>query len=312
MQKNKLIGFLLALALFAATSSAEEPAKIRIAVLPFKLGQNQTWWNWNWDPGTGISDMVVTDLVNTGKFSVFERERLREVLGEQILAETGLVDTSTAVSMGKLLGVQLLLMGTVTRFDMQEKKISLPFLGEVGEATATVQLDLRLVNVETGEIISALRGDGQDKARNLALGSMFGTLQDFSFQSEEFHATILGKATATAVGQVVKGIVEKSQGIEVKAVSKRSITGQVADVAGKEVTLNIGKKQQVQVGDIFQIQRKLREIKDPATGAVIRVVKEEIGQIKISEVYDGASVGTIIKTEAGQTLKVGDLVTLIQ
>lgn len=313
VQKSKLISSLLILLVcLSSTWGLTAPAKIRIAVLPFKMGQTSTWWDWSWDPGTGISDMVVTDLVNHGKFSVFERERLEEVLGEQVLGQTGLVDASTAASIGKLLGVQLLLMGTVTRFDLQTKSIRLPIVGEVGESTATVQLDLRLVNVETGEIITALRGDGQDKARNLALGSLFGTFQDFSFESTEFHTTILGKATTTAVGQVVKGIVDKTKDMEGKAFSDRVISGLVADVTGKEVTLTVGKNNKVQKDDIFQLQRKVKEIKDPSTGAVIRVVKEDIAQIKITEVYDGASVGVITKTEAGKTVQVGDLAELSQ
>jgi len=301
VQKSKLLSLLLVLLLcLSCTSAFTAPAKIRIAVLPFKMGQTTTWWDWAWDPGTGISDMVVTDLVNNGKFSVYERERLEEVLGEQVLGQTGLVDASTAASIGKLLGVQLLLMGTVTRFDLQTKSVHLPIVGEVGESPATVQLDLRLVNVETGEIISALRGDGQDKARSLALGSLFGTFQNFSFESTEFHTTILGKATTTAVEQVVKGIVEKTKDMEGTTLSNRVITGVVADVTGKEVTLIVGKNNKVQKDDIFQLQRQVKEIKDPTTGAVIRVVKEDIAQIKITEVYDGASVGEITKTEPGK------------
>jgi curli biogenesis system outer membrane secretion channel CsgG len=312
MRKSR-IGMLLILVVFLSSTLAfaATPAKIRIAVLPFKLGQTTTWWDWSWDPGTGISDMVVTDLVNTGNFSVYERERLEEVLGEQVLGQTGLVDASTAASLGKLLGVQVLLMGTVTRFDLQTKSIRLPIVGEVGESTATVQLDLRLVDVETGEIISALRGDGQDKARNLALGSLFGTFQDFSFESTEFHTTILGKATTTAVGQVVKAIVDKTKNMEGKSLSDRDISGLVADVTGKEVTITVGKKNKVQKDDVFQVQRKTKEIKDPTTGAVIRIVKEDIAQIKITEVYDGASVGIITKTETGKTIAVGDLVELV-
>lgn len=309
MAKRTLI-CVLVLLLFMSSSTFAAPEKIRIAVMPFKLGQTRVWWGWNWDPAKGITDMVITDLVNTGKFSVYERERLEDILKELRFGQTGLVDISTAVSIGKLLGVQLLLMGTITRFDLEENTVRIPFVGKIGETTATVQLDLRLVNIETGEIISAFRGEGKDKAHNLSLGSLFGIFSNFSFGSSDFRTTIIGKATTKAVGQVVREIVAKTQNLEF--FSRGTITGQIADVAGKEVTLNIGAQHNVQVGDLFQVRRKVREIKDPATGAVIRVVTEVIGEVKITEVLPVASVGVITKTERGQKFQFGDLVELIQ
>jgi len=85
--------------------------KIRIAVMPFKIGNIKNWWGWGWDPGEGISDMLVTELVNSGRFSVVERERLDEVLQEQNLAREGVVNAATAARIGRILGVQLFVFG---------------------------------------------------------------------------------------------------------------------------------------------------------------------------------------------------------
>ncbi|MCK4926622.1 hypothetical protein KAS10_04580, partial [Candidatus Aerophobetes bacterium] len=80
----------------AATSMAEETEesqrvlKKRIAVAGFE-NKVEPWWSWHWDLGEGMSDMLVSALVDTGRFTVLEREALQDILAEQNLAEEGRV-----------------------------------------------------------------------------------------------------------------------------------------------------------------------------------------------------------------------------
>ena len=50
-----------------------------MAVFPF---DNRTNW-WAGDMGNVAADMIVTRLVNSGVFTVIERERLQAILEEQ-------------------------------------------------------------------------------------------------------------------------------------------------------------------------------------------------------------------------------------
>jgi hypothetical protein len=69
--------------------------------------------------------------------------------------------------------------------------------------------------------------------------------------------------------------------------------------------LNIGRNQGASVGQVLTIEHKLREVKDPETGAVIREVTEPIGTVKITEVDAISATGVF--TGSG-TPQVGDRV----
>jgi hypothetical protein len=83
------------------------------------------------------------------------------------------------------------------------------------------------------------------------------------------------------------------------------VNGLIADVSGNTVILNVGSRAGVKVGDRLQVRRKIREVRDPATGKVIRALEDTIGQVVITEVDEVSAVGTY----TGSTPpKVGDAV----
>jgi len=52
-------------------------------------------WGSDQDIGKGIADMLVTDLVRNGTYSMIERKQLDRVLGEQNFQQSGRADAST-------------------------------------------------------------------------------------------------------------------------------------------------------------------------------------------------------------------------
>lgn len=130
MAKTKYI-FLAALSLFllnASTTAAE--VKLKMAVLDFKtVGDSR-------ELGDGAAEILRTTLSETGRYIVVERDMLNQVLKEQKLGSSGAVDQATAVGIGKILGAQVVTVGSVVR------------LGE------TYTLNVRFVDVGTGEVLS--------------------------------------------------------------------------------------------------------------------------------------------------------------
>jgi len=329
---------LLASGLFIPQQDAAAQ-KIRIAVMPFKIGNIKNWWGWGWDPGEGISDMLVTELVNSGRFSVVERERLDEVLQEQNLAREGVINAATAARIGRILGVQLFVFGTVTQFSLDSKIIKLPVVGELAEWRARCTLNARLVNVETSEIMAAVTGQGAKSQSNIKLSERWGDLSGFAFGSSRFAEHILGKATTKAVEDVAEGIGEKTAGLTpvvvtpevtptptptvtpevvtptiTPEVKPRVIEGLVAKVSddgiGGEIVINLGSQDAVKVGDVFNVRKIIEIIKDPETDKVILRRTEKIAEMKISEVYEQAAIGKI--TLRGiKPIEVGDLVDAV-
>jgi hypothetical protein len=81
------------------------------------------------------------------------------------------------------------------------------------------------------------------------------------------------------------------------------VEGLVAAIDGDLVVLNVGGRSGVKQGDQLSIERVTREIKDPATGQVIRRMTQKIGIVEVTDVDDGSSVCKIV---AGTGFKVGD------
>ena len=84
-----------------------------------------------------------------------------------------------------------------------------------------------------------------------------------------------------------------------------SVQGLVADATAGTLILNIGSRSGVKVGDRLAVSRKIREIKDPATGKVLRTVEDMLGEVTITEVDEQSSVG---KYSGSSPAKVGDSV----
>jgi hypothetical protein len=82
-----------------------------------------------------------------------------------------------------------------------------------------------------------------------------------------------------------------------------SVDGLVAAVDGGQIVLNVGAKAGLKVGDQLNVERVTREIKDPATGAVIRRMTSPVGVIRLTDVDDISAVGMPV---SGAGFKVGD------
>ena len=95
----------------------------------------------------GMADMLITELSRNPAITVVERDRLQALLEEQDLSQSGRVDQSTAVRIGKLLGAQHLVTGAFI-IDPKER----------------MRIDVRSINVETSEVeyVESITGKSED------------------------------------------------------------------------------------------------------------------------------------------------------
>ncbi len=101
----------LALACLFAKGARAEVKPLRLAVLDFKPAATAP----DLSPlGAGLQAMLTTDLGQVAAFVLLERARINDILAEQKLQQSGLVDKETAVKIGALLGASHLLIGTFT------------------------------------------------------------------------------------------------------------------------------------------------------------------------------------------------------
>jgi len=128
--------------------------------------------------GQGASDMLITALVKTKKYRVYERNKLKSIMKEQNLQMSGAVDASTAVQIGKLVGAKYIVTGAVTEFGIKKSGAHGGGYFSVGKKAYRATVDVRAVSVQTGEITFADTGSGILKSKSVSVLG-FGGGEDY-------------------------------------------------------------------------------------------------------------------------------------
>jgi len=138
--------------------AAEMLESLKIAVARFEDLSGSALVN----VGGGVTDKLIERLVSVG-LHVLERSEFEAVMQERSFNPTFTGDVSAA---GRLLGADLLIVGSVTDVDVQEMSISFGFLNfnsRFKSAAVDVAVTARLVNTRTSEIISTFSAEGHDE-----------------------------------------------------------------------------------------------------------------------------------------------------
>lgn len=137
--------------LFVCTTPRNSSAdfqKTKIAVLDFVLHGDKLNTQ---GMGAIISEWFITSIVKSGRFDVVERAMLQKIISEQKLATTGLIDENSASELGKILGVKVIITGSVLKLKN------------------SIEINSRVISVESGSIIAAenIRGSTSDDLQSL-------------------------------------------------------------------------------------------------------------------------------------------------
>ncbi|MBK7259824.1 MAG: hypothetical protein IPI01_18880 [Ignavibacteriae bacterium] len=292
MKVLRILGIsILCLALGLASAFAQP--KKRIAVSRFDDGAHYHGC------GTGISDMLATALVKSGKFIVIERKDLDKVLEEQRLGASGVITAETAPAMGKVLGVDLIVVGSVSELGTKKSDIgggaSLFGVG-ISSKGARAVVDIRLVNTTTGEIMAAESEEGTESSIGF-----HGRYEDINFSDmNAWDDTDLGKAAREAINGCVELIIENMASIPWSGrVIKANPDGTVLIKPGSEGNVN--------VGDEFDVFQAGEEIKDPDTGLSMGSEETKVARIKVTgQMLNGKAAKASVVSGTG--IKTGDIV----
>ncbi|MCP8900393.1 CsgG/HfaB family protein [Gilvimarinus xylanilyticus] len=283
----KKLGFIL-LALVLVPASWAAP---RIAVVDF---ENKSQHG-GWELGRGAADMLTTSLVKGTEFDIYERDQLNAVLDEQDLGQSGRMDVSTAAQIGKLIGVEYIVTGAVTEYGDSRSGGGGGGV-HVGKKGYYATVDIRLVDVNTARIVFADSGSGDKASMNVRVFG-FGGGEGWN----EKHAT---EAMRGAIEELTRKLANadlEGGGIGGAANAQPVL---LADVAGNDIILNAGSGAGLVSGDTLTVKRKGREIKDPATGAVLKVTYDTLGTIELTNVEAAYAEAKVV---SGSGFKVGDM-----
>jgi curli biogenesis system outer membrane secretion channel CsgG len=323
---SALITALLVVAGLIYPVGSQAATKRRIAIMPFDYGAVTSHVG-SHDVGNGIVSLLITKLVNDGTYSVVDRQQLDAILKEQNLSVSDRADPATACKIGKILSVDAIIVGTVTEFGFESHHTDvggaasaagsyIPYVGgfgfgHVGHSTGKckVSVDARMVDINTSEILAAVHGSGESKRSGTSLwggggGGWSGGGGGFDSGSSEFASSIAGEATLQAVDEIGTQLIASASKIpDNQSIAAANVQGKVADVTGTQVVVNVGKVNGIAVGDNLQVERVVKQIKDPDSGKVLKSVSNTIAIVSVSEADANSATGNIIK---GAGVRVGD------
>jgi len=310
----------------AALAQTTPPPAVRhkVAVLDFGYASvmtaSQAVFGTNVDIGKGISDLLVDKLTNDGTYRIIERNAIAKVIGEQNFANSDRVDPSSAAKIGKILGVDAIITGDITTFGRDDKNRNLGgivggtaglALGHLGTSSskAVVAITARMIDASTGEVLASVTSRGESKRSGTnfgggGAGSGGGAAGGFGMGSSNFGETIIGEATMASIGDLAAKLEEGSARIPTAAAIP--VAGLVADVAGADIIVNVGTSSGVMVGAMLDVMHPVRQVKDPATGKVIRTIENKVGDLVITSADATSAVGKFSGSAApvvGDTVK---------
>lgn len=127
------------------------------------------------DSNYGIigSEYIISRLINRKVYTVMDKELVRDRIREQGLNMTGLIDPDTAVRLGKNLHTQYLLYGNVNDITVSDTGTSVgsSISGGMQVNTVKAHIILRMLDVKTGCIVGAAKGEGRSRSTKTEVGS---------------------------------------------------------------------------------------------------------------------------------------------
>ncbi|OGF48493.1 MAG: hypothetical protein A2452_11710 [Candidatus Firestonebacteria bacterium RIFOXYC2_FULL_39_67] len=137
--KKLLIGLFICLAIFILPANASE--RVRMGVYDLESS------NISKDTALAVSEMMRAELFSTGRFVIVDKKNMEKVLKEQAFQQTGCTSSECAVEVGKILGVNIMATGSLTK------------LGN------SINISVTLTDVEKSESIAIEKGscDSEDK-----------------------------------------------------------------------------------------------------------------------------------------------------
>jgi curli biogenesis system outer membrane secretion channel CsgG len=324
LKQFHLLTMSLALSFLAACAVAQQ-ARPKVGIKSFRNPSNYS----RSSIGNGLTDILSTELGNTGKFNIIDREHIDELTKEIDFGNSGYGDKETFAQKGNLLGVQYLLMGEVTNFSYTEQrgqprnKVNLLGPNTIVvefQKQADVRVDFHLIEVATGEHVIDEAGNGHaaDKSETSDMDTWRRIIS--SSGTFESSSSLIGRATMDAVKDIVRKLSSLSDTIGAREndQSKTRILDNLSkakgEIAAEEggglwIVGGIGNANGLMVGDHLRIVHE-NLVKDKA-GRVIYRKPVELGSMEVTDVSQpDHAEARFIAVAGGNAPQANDSVTI--
>ncbi|MBF8273863.1 MAG: Curli production assembly/transport component CsgG [Magnetococcales bacterium] len=214
----------------------------------------------NKDPvGKQAMDILSARLTETEKFLMFERGDLDKVVKEMKLGNME----------NTLVNADYIIVGSVSEFGRNTTS-DVGVFNRSMKQTVTAKVNVRLVDVATGQIIHSEEGAGSavsDTSSVMGVGSR-----------ASYDASLNDKAISAAISKVVNNLIER--------MSEKPWRTFILSSSGGQTLISGGKTQGIHVGDIFSVMQKGEKVKNPQTGFMIELPGKEVAKMRVASLID--------------------------
>ena len=159
--------------------------------------------------------------------------------------------------------------------------------------TAECVVDIRVVDVETGQILYADSGKGEfvdEKTEFMGMG-----------QKGSYNEVIGQSALRSAISTFINNVITQ--------ISYLEWSGKIAKVDGRLVYINAGRRTGLKVGDVLTVMEKGEVIIDPDTGVALgEAPGGKKGELQVADFF--GDDGGVCVVKDGYGFQVGDTVKL--
>jgi curli biogenesis system outer membrane secretion channel CsgG len=260
---------LFALCIFTVTVTscigvALAQEKPKVIVTPFKNSSK-----FDLQTTDSITDTFISILMDTNKFTVLERERVKDITEEKLQAGNLSIE-----------GADFAFLNNISTLDLKTQVTKIPIIGGTKEtAIVKVQINVRVVDISTSRVMFSAMGKAEGERKSVK------GLAGFTEKNDPMDNSLTNDVMVQALKDVVGQIVDNLFPIKVIAAK------------GGKIYINRGKPSGINIGQVFAVYSKGEELVDPDTGLVLGAEEERIGVIRIidalpkysiAEVTDGA------------------------
>jgi curli biogenesis system outer membrane secretion channel CsgG len=228
----------------------------------------------NNDPlGKQATDILSTRLVDSQQFIVLERPDIGKLQAEQSLLKGA-----------QLVGVDALVIGSVTEFGRSTTGKS-GFLSSTKIQNAHAKVDVRLVDVRTGEVFFATSGTGDASTESGEIAG-YGSRADYD-------GALNDKAIAAAVSDLVGRLVTRLQ--------ERPWRTDILKVQGTQVFIAGGARQGLKAGDALTVYRAGDQVKSAQSGFNVDLPPSAVGTLRVLSLFGDSQTneGAICELTSG-------------
>lgn len=212
------------------------------------------------------ADMLTARLVDTGRFTVFERRDLDMLAREREAAGGG--------PAAALVGVDAVLVGSVTQFGRKIEGAA-GFLNSKTRQIATATVEVRLVDPTTGQAFFSTSGSGVGTVEA-------GEVAGFGSRAG-YDSTLNDKAISAAISDLMTNVVQKLQ--------ERPWFTDILQVRGDQVLTSGGPSQGLRAGDVLVVEAPGELVTSGQTGLPIRLPGREVARIRVESFFGDSTQG---------------------